>query len=515
MANRGSPRWSDSPCCPALWPLAAAVLLALGASAHDAPQPHIVFIVADDVGWNDVPWHNAGLFSPNLARLAADGVILEQYYAQPVCTPTRAAILTGRYPYKLGRQGHVLNPLEPTGLTTSVPLLAEELSRHGYSTHALGKWHLGYCNWSYTPTMRGFDSFSGFYLGSQDHFLHTASASIAMEGFDYRANATPEWDARGRYSSKLLADDTVRLLAAQASEDRPLFLYLAFQAVHAPLQVPPEYEVPCTKYNNSNRRLLCGMLNALDEAVGRIEKALLHHGYWNNTLLIFTSDNGGQILQGGNNWPLRGNKNTLWEGGTRVPAFVAGPLLKKVGYSNSKIVHAVDWFPTLLGLAGEKRAHADLDGVNQWQVLSEDAHQVRQEFVYNLRRRAHLAGAIRGGDYKFILGDGGHPNGWYPEPNSEDVVGKEDVRNISRALYNIRNDPEERHDLSSSQPEIAARLERRLRKLANHMAPEDNPNDDPRGDPRRWGGLYAPGWCTLHDNLARAPLGACGMRLLR
>ncbi|XP_050050341.2 arylsulfatase B-like isoform X1 [Dermacentor andersoni] len=495
MAIRGSPGWSRGvPCSLALWQLAAA-LLTCGTAVRGARQPHVVFIVADDVGWNDVPWHNAGLFSPNLARLASEGVILEQYYAQPVCTPTRAAILTGRYPYKLGRQGHVLNHLEPTGLTTSVPLLAEELSRLGYSAHALGKWHLGYCSWSYTPTARGFDSFSGFYLGSQDHYSHIAMVDIHTGGFDYRANATPDWDARSRYSSKLLADDTIKLLADHAGQERPLFLYVAFQAVHAPLQVPPEYRVPCTKFRNRSRLLLCGMLNALDEAVGRIEKALQHYGYWNNTLLVFTSDNGGQILEGGNNWPLRGNKNTLWEGGTRVPAFVAGPLLKKRGYTNRKVVHAVDWFPTLLNLAGEKGGPESLDGVNQWQVLSEDAAQVRQEFVYNIRKRAHLEGAIRNGDYKFILGDAGHPNGWYPEPDLEDFIGNEDSRNISRALFNVRSDPEERHDLSPSQPELAALLEKRLRTLARRLVPEDDPSDDPRGDPRRWGGVYTPGWC--------------------
>lgn len=479
----------------ALWQVAACLLVS-GTLTRGARQPHVVFIVADDLGWNDVPWHNAGLFSPNLARLASEGVILEQYYAQPVCTPTRAAILTGRYPYKLGRQGHVLNPLEPTGLTTSVPLLAEEMSRLGYSTHALGKWHLGYCNWSYTPTARGFDSFSGFYLGSQDHYTHTAWVNTHAEGFDYRANSTPDWDARNRYSSKLLADDVVEVLDHHAGQNRPLFLYVAFQAVHAPLQVPPKYEVPCTNYQNTNRRLLCGMLNALDEAVGRIEKALRHHGYWNNTLLAFSSDNGGQILHGGNNWPLRGNKGTLWEGGTRVPAFVAGPVLKKAGYTNSKVVHAVDWFPTLLSLAGLKGAPDGIDGLNQWEVLSEDAAQVRHEFVYNIRKRHHLEGAIRNGDYKFILGDGGHPNGWYPEPDFDEHIEKEDSGNISRALFNVRSDPEEKHDLSSSQPELVVLLEKRLRRLARSLVPEDDPGDDPSGDPRRWGGLYTPGWCT-------------------
>nr|XP_037282346.1 arylsulfatase B-like [Rhipicephalus microplus] len=237
------------------------------------------------------------------------------------------------------------------------------------------------------------------------------------------------------------------------------------------------------------------MLNALDEAVGRIEKALLHYGYWNNTLLVFSSDNGGQILFGGNNWPLRGNKNTLWEGGTRVPAFVAGPVLKKSGYTNNKVVHAVDWFPTLLDAAGKRDEPGSIDGVNQWKVLSEDAAQVRHRFVYNIRKRAHLEGAIRDGDYKFILGDAGHPNGWYPEPDFDEHFKKQDFGNISRALFNVRTDPEEKHDLSSSQPQLVKLLEKRLRRLARSMVPEDNPSADPRGDPRRWGGVYTPGWC--------------------
>ncbi|KAH6944425.1 hypothetical protein HPB50_003079 [Hyalomma asiaticum] len=416
MASHGNPAWPRGlPCVLALWQVAACLLVS-GTLTRGARQPHVVFIVADDLGWNDVPWHNAGLFSPNLARLASEGVILEQYYAQPVCTP----------------------------------------------------WHLGYCNWSYTPTARGFDSFSGFYLGSQDHYTHTAWVNTHAEGFDYRANSTPDWDARNRYSSKLLADDVVEVLDHHAGQNRPLFLYVAFQAVHAPLQVPPKYEVPCTNYQNTNRRLLCA----------------------------FSSDNGGQILHGGNNWPLRGNKGTLWEGGTRVPAFVAGPVLKKAGYTNSKVVHAVDWFPTLLSLAGLKGAPDGIDGLNQWEVLSEDAAQVRHEFVYNIRKRHHLEGAIRNGDYKFILGDGGHPNGWYPEPDFDEHIEKEDSGNISRALFNVRSDPEEKHDLSSSQPELVVLLEKRLRRLARSLVPEDDPGDDPSGDPRRWGGLYTPGWCT-------------------
>ncbi|KAL1419549.1 hypothetical protein MTO96_025291 [Rhipicephalus appendiculatus] len=203
-------------CCGLVWGL---TLLHLVVTKTEDRPPHIILIVADDLGWNDVSWNNHKMHTPNLERLAREGVILNQSYVLPTCTPTRAALLTGRYPYKLGIQGHGIRHLEPYGLPLGMATLPEELKRRNYSTHAFGKWHLGYCNWSLTPTHRGFDTFRGYYLGSGDYFNHTISErkpspqeyteemqerhrSISAYGYDYRSGDSVDYTAKGIYSTK-------------------------------------------------------------------------------------------------------------------------------------------------------------------------------------------------------------------------------------------------------------------------------------------------------------------------
>ncbi|KAH6925909.1 hypothetical protein HPB50_011876 [Hyalomma asiaticum] len=249
--------------------------------------------------------------TPNLEKLARQGVILNQHYVLPTCTPTRAALLTGRYPYKMGMQGHGIRHLEPNGLPLGISTLPEELKRRNYSTHAFGKWHLGYCNLSLTPTRRGFDTFRGYYLGSQDYFSHTASVGKngpEAAGYDYWKNESVDYSAQGHYSTYLIADHVIETIEDKSKKNGSLFLYVAFQAAHAPSQVPRGYQANCSSHANKKRVKLCGALN------------------------------GGQVRYGGNNWPLRGNKNTLYEGGTRVPAFVSGPLLKRTNTTSSRRV---------------------------------------------------------------------------------------------------------------------------------------------------------------------------------
>ncbi|XP_064487142.1 arylsulfatase B-like [Ornithodoros turicata] len=487
----------------------AFLLLVTSIRTISTARPHIVLILADDLGWNDVSWHNPEMKTPNLEALANEGVFLDQNYVQPVCTPTRTALMTGMYPYHLGRQNHILEPLEPTGVALGVPFLPEKLRDLGYVTHAVGKWHLGYCNWAYTPTFRGFDSFLGFYLGSQDYYEHKKYIKSTPlipgidqmlrveEGYDFRNNTKIAWEYQDHYSTYIFAD-TARSILATSSPEQPLFMYLPFQAPHAPLQVPQKYEDLYRNIHDSDRRKYCGMVTALDDAVGAIVDALKNYGYWNNTLLVFLSDNGGQILNGGNNWPLRGNKGTLWEGGTRVPAFVSGPLLKKRGYTNHKLIHAVDWFPTLVKLAGGD-VGGRTDGVDQWRVISHDGPAARNEFVYNLYDHHYVSGALRVGDYKLIRGFGGYPDGWYPPPKSNGTGRRcyETPKN-RLALYNVRVDPEERHDLAAELPDIVQKLQHQLLAHARTMVPADDPPQDPSGDPDLWGGVFSPGWCHAH-----------------
>uniref|UniRef100_A0A131YPZ6 Arylsulfatase B n=1 Tax=Rhipicephalus appendiculatus TaxID=34631 RepID=A0A131YPZ6_RHIAP len=481
--------------------LGLAVLHVVSAETQSRP-PHIVLVVADDMGWNDISWNNEKMYTPNLEALARDGVILEQHYVLPTCTPTRAALLTGRYPYKLGIQGHGIRPLEPYGLPLGMTTLAEELKRRDYTTHAFGKWHLGYCDVKLTPTRRGFDSFRGYYLGAQDYFTHMTPGgrtSPEIEGYDYRNYESVDESAKGIYSTTLITKNVLETIEEKSKQNGPVFLYVAFQAVHSPLQVPDDYRTKCSTYTKK-RLKICEMAAAMDEAVGRIVDKLKEVQMWNNSIFVFISDNGGQVLYGGSNWPLRGNKNTLYEGGTRVPAFVAGPLLQSTGYTSSSIMHVVDWFPTLLSVTGVKSTLEDIDGVDHWPIIRDGTGDApRSGFVYNLdRREKKLVGAIRDGDLKLIMRPSKAFGKWYAE-SEEDTETAESVDNTQiSVLYNITADPTEKEDLFTQLRSEARRLSNTLRGEARLMVPSPSLVDEVKGYPSSLdpAGAYGPGWCT-------------------
>ncbi|GIY20658.1 arylsulfatase B [Caerostris darwini] len=465
------------------------------------------------LGWNDVSWHNPKIFTPNLEALASESVILNQSYVQPVCTPSRVAFMTGYYPFRVGRQNHVLNPLVPTGVPLRFPFLPEKLKEIGYSTHLIGKWHLGFCNLSYTPISRGFDSFFGFYNGALDYFSHTRSSKQrgpnakwnevdAEIGFDFRENAKLSSKYNGVYSTMLFAEKAKETILFHSPDD-PLYLFLSFQAVHSPLQVPKSYEDIYYNIRDEKRRKYSGMVSAMDDAVGVVVKALKDNGYWDNCILVFTTDNGGQTLAGGNNWPLRGNKGTLWEGGTRAITFVHGPQLKK-GYVNNKLFHAVDWFPTLLHLAGVEPVPG-IDGINQWSAISEEGQEAkRNEIVYNIYDLESPKAAIRIGNYKLIQGFPGKPSDWIaPEDDSriesihcslKQIHSLENGTEFLR-LYDLEKDPLERYNIVKSFPHVVQKLKSRIEELRAAMVPADDPMPDERGEPKLWGNNFSPGWC--------------------
>ncbi|XP_064102773.1 arylsulfatase B-like isoform X3 [Macrobrachium nipponense] len=422
--------------------IAQSAFLLAHADNSAQPQPHIILIVADDLGWNDVSWHNPKALTPHLEQLARGGVLLNQSYVQPICTPTRSALLTGRYPYTIGRQRDVLWPEEPTGLTIKHQLLPQVMKSVGYSTHAVGKWHLGFCSWDYTPTMRGFDTFWGYYTGAEDYYHHvrpgwhhvssaTCNGPVHQDqqsvnvsdthgipfGYDFRNNTAPEYSVDGQYSTYVFSSYIENLLRTRNASD-PMFLYLPFQSVHSPLQVPENYTRPFDHIDAQNRRVKLGMVLALDEAVDRVVQALKDTGHYDNSIIIFTSDNGGPTVSAGNNWPLRGNKTTLWEGGTRVVAFVHSPLLPNKGTVSDKLVHVTDWFATIAGLAGGT-APDDTSGYDQWQAITTSAPSPRAEMIYNIdMTKSGMNAGIRMGDYKLLVGNPG-PGEWTPPPEGE------------------------------------------------------------------------------------------------
>ncbi|XP_052248928.1 arylsulfatase B-like isoform X2 [Dreissena polymorpha] len=313
-----------------------------------------------------------------------------------------------------------------------------------------------------------------------------------MGGYDFRFNTTVFHPSKGEYSAHTIASRAIDVINAVDPDAQPMYLYLPFQSVHDPLEVPESYERIYANISTKSRRTYCGMISALDEAVGNITSALRSRGFMDNALLVFTTDNGGPSYTAANNLPLRGAKTTLWEGGTKGVAFVySDTLLKKTKYTNTEMMHAVDWFPTLLTLAGGK-PDAGMDGVNQWATVSNGAPSARTEFVYNIDEIDKNA-AIRVGQYKLIEGSPGAFNGWTPLPPMLETVVNEMFPPYQ--LFDIDADPTEHFDIADQHPDVVKRLQDRINFHRTTAVPANYPLPDPASNPKHFGGNWSPGWC--------------------
>merc|ERR1711892_1406456 len=299
-------------CCRAM-PLVSLLLLSFLTitTCDDVSPPHIIFILADDLGYNDVGYHNPKILTPNIDKLAKSGIILEQHYAQFQCTPSRAALMTARYPYRYGRQRAVLRGTQPTGLSLDYTLLPRYLQDSGYTTRLVGKWHLGFCHPAYLPTNRGFHSHYGYWNAEEDYYSKRALDWSSIYGYDFHEDLEIAREPAGTYSTYVYAQKVDQLLTEHSSLENPspLFLLLAPQNAHTPLEAPDYYTDMYQDISNHNRRVFSAMVTALDDLVGNVTESLIHTGLYNNSIIIFVSDNGGATAQGGNNLPLRGEKN--------------------------------------------------------------------------------------------------------------------------------------------------------------------------------------------------------------
>ncbi|XP_052819435.1 arylsulfatase B-like [Mya arenaria] len=458
--------------------------------------PNIVFIVADDLGWNDVGYHNPDVITPNIDKLANMGVKLNQSYVQPVCSPSRHAFMTGYYPWKAGLQHMVIWDQQDVCSPLNLKFLPEKLKEAGYATHAIGKWHLGFCSWNCTPMYRGFDSFYGYYNSRSDYYTHHEANFL-----DFHDGYEVVWDKNESYSAHLYAERAERIIL-EHDTSKPLFMYLPYQNTHEPLQVPPEYEALYPNVKTPDRKTFCGMATALDAAIGRVVSALEKKGLYEDTMFFFTPDNGGWPAKGGNNWPLRGSKITIWEGGTRVPAFVSGSRLKKSHYSFNGLFHAVDWNPTIVSAAGLK-PDPGMDGIDQWEAINTGEEGQRTEFIYNLddvvpATQGHAG--IRVGDYKLLEGLVGAYNGWYPPDQvyTEDSMHQWEPHTVNQSyykLYNLKDDPNEYHNLADDMPSLVKEMAARMKEYHRQMIPAKNPPANPAGNPKYYGNVWSPGWC--------------------
>jgi arylsulfatase A-like enzyme len=446
-----------------------ALLFALAAQA--AERPHIVFLLADDLGRADVGFMGAKQTqTPHLDALAQAGAALEAFYVQPLCSPTRAALLTGRYPMRHGLQVGVVRPWARYGLPLEERTLPQALREAGYQTAIVGKWHLGHSERAYLPTQRGFDRQYGHYNGALDYFTHLRDG-----GFDWHRDDRACRDEG--YATHLIAKEAVRLIA-ERDQSKPLFLYVPFNAVHAPHQVPESYTAPFA-HLKGDRRLYAGMLAAMDEAVGQIAAAIDAAGIRADTLFIFASDNGGPAPgRVTDNGPLRAGKGTLYEGGVRVCAFATWAGKIPAGSMVRAPLHIVDWYPTLLRLAGAKIDQPlPVDGRDAWAALTEGAPSPHEDILINVTPNS---GALRMGDWKLVLG-----GGLEAEEASEAAPAQEPKK---LELFHLANDPGEKTNLAAQEPARVKELRARLAAYAQQqVAPKSAPKAKGFKTPAVWG----------------------------
>lgn len=433
-----------------------ALLLALAAAwpaaAQTAARPNIVLIVSDDQGWKDVGFHGSDIATPHLDKLAAGGARLETYYAQPMCTPSRAALMTGRYPHRYGLQTLVIPSNGRYGLPTDERLLPQVLADAGYRTAIVGKWHLGHAERKYWPLQRGFEHQYGPLLGEIDYFTHDAHGVR-----DWYRQEKPL--KQTGYATELIGDEAVRWLGKQSAK-QPFFLYLAFTAPHAPYQAPKAWLERYAHIADRDRRAYAAMIGAMDEQIGRVVAALDAKGLRENTLIVFQSDNGGprdarftgEIDMSGSkipadNGPWRGGKGSLYEGGVRVVALANWPGRIAPGTVIDAPLHAVDLLPTFAALAGAPLAGTKpLDGLDQWAAIAEGKPSARSEVVIDVEP---FRAALREGDYKLV---------WQATLPSR------------VELYDLKTDPGETTNLAQAQPERVARMQARLEAQARDAA---------------------------------------------
>lgn len=496
-----------------------------------AKPKNILLILADDLGWSDVGYADSQVLTPNIDELARTGVILNQTYAYALCTPSRGSILSGVYAEKLGLQHSVILPEQPIGLPTSFSLMPEILKQFGYKSHMVGKWHLGFCSKMYTPVDRGFDSFYGYFNAQEDYYTHRLSANIVFgtsDGLDYwnqtKDYLEPILDKNDTYSMFTFTDRAIDILEKH-DKDEPLFMYFSSQNVHVPINVPEKYENMYPNVTNQGRRTLLGMVSLMDEAIGNITRKLQELDMLNDTIIFFTSDNGGATYASGRNFPLRGGKMTAFEGGHRTRSFINNyPNLKP--YVNEGMFHAVDWLPTILNAAlGVPVEITGIDGINQWPSISQNLPSKRSSFIYNIDPFGQIGcnykptEAIRDGDWKLIKGCPGIYDDWYPLPQLDKYFidtyferfspyrssqnRKKSNKYSAKAtdetyLFNIKDDPLEKNNLAQKYPDMVNQLETKLEEYKKASAFPQNPPTlfpDNNADPAKWGDKWSPGWC--------------------
>jgi arylsulfatase A-like enzyme len=445
-------------------------LMAATSAYADAAPPNVIYFLVDDLGRKDCGFMGGTeIRTPHIDKLAAGGAKLDAFYVQPLCSPTRAALLTGRYPMRHGLQVGVVKPWAKYGLPLDERTIADDLKAAGYATGIFGKWHLGHFDPAYLPMQRGFIRQYGHYNGALDYFTHQR-----IGGHDWHSDDKISHDEG--YATDLIGRRAAEFIAEHAGK-KPFFAYVPFNAVHGPYQ-PPKGGVDAYPNLKGQRRNYAAMLTSVDDAVGRIVEAVEKAGARDNTLLIFSSDNGGpdpgRITDNGD---YRGGKGGLYEGGVRVAAFATFKGHIPAGSTIAEPLHAVDWRPTLQKLcSATAESELPMDGLDIWPTLTAGAPSPHDVILLNTTPDV---GAVRAGDWKLIAQQAARR----PRARAGRRQARQEVE-----LFNLKDDPYERSNLADQQPEKVQELLARLNAFAEEaVPPKATPEPKSYDVPKVWG----------------------------
>ncbi len=456
----------------------AALVPSVLSAAGRASQPNIVYIMADDLGYADLSCYGRTDYkTPNIDRLAAGGMRFLQAYANSaVCSATRTALITGRYQYRLpvGLEEPLSESSKPNqGLPPSHPTLPSLLKNAGYGTALVGKWHLGEPP-SYGPQQSGYDQFWGFRGPAVDYFSHA--------GADW---TTDLWDNDRKieqpgYMTTLLGDHAVSMIDGYSKSRKPFFLSVHFSAPHWPWEGPEDtaeskrlaaLKGNMNRYDAGTQKSYAAMVTALDEQVGRIVKAVDSHGLAGNTVIVFTSDNGGERFS--NTFPFTGRKSELLEGGLRIPAIVRWPGHVRAGTTTQQAAMSMDWMPTFLAMAGASPDPAfPTDGMDLGPSLAGIGKPAGRKLYWRYKRRQQRA--MRDGDMKWLK------------------------INENEFLFDLAADPMERANLRNLQPAVFDRMRSEFAAWEKTMLPED---------PATYSTSFGPAQLADHFNTQPSPAG--------
>ena len=398
-------------------------------SSKQTDKPNIVFILVDDMGFGDVGYNGSEIATPNLDKMAQSGTVLNRNYVYPICSPTRAALLTGRSPLEFGIDAPINNN---ASLPLDTKIMPEYFSDLGYQTALVGKWHLGLGQKSFFPHNRGFDYFYGFLGGWVDFYTHVYDG-----GHDWQRNGKGLREEG--YAMHLLTADAKRVIASRQA-DKPLFLYLSYNAPHFPLQFLPNETGLNSNVEAGDRFMYAEMVTDMDAAIGEIIDTLKAESIYENTILVFSSDNGGAtgFSTSKTNAPFRGQKGSALEGGIRVPGLISWPGQLEGGQTLDQMIVVHDWLPTLLDAIGGNPQDIEKPyGQSMWAALETGDIIDRKPIVIGAEKDTATF------DWPWKLTD----------TTERGPKGKHSI-----GLYNIEQDPTETNDLKSAEPEIFNRL---------------------------------------------------------